>query len=414
MSDRQAQEGFPSDDALLNMSDEDLANLDLGFLDSPADDDREEEPSLEDPEEDAGAAQASDDGEPDNETDSKEDDPSEDVDDQESDDAVNDDESASTDDASEASSADPESDEAASDSEVESTETVTEDSEGTQEEIDYKAAYERITAPFKANGKELKVDTVDEAIQLMQMGANYHKKMAALKPNLKMLKLLEKNDLLSEEKLSYLIDLEKKNPDAIKKLVKDSGIDPLDIDTEKESEYKPQTYTVDDRELELDAVLDRIEGTATFSRTIGLVSNKWDARSKQVVAENPQLLEVINDHMASGVYDRISGEIEKQRVFGRLTGLSDLEAYRLIGDELQAKGAFDDLFPEQGVAPEKQPPQRKTVVKTPKQEDPKLKSKKRAASSTRTAPNTSTSNDDFNPLALDDEAFEKLINEKLM
>ena len=91
-------------------------------------------------------------------------------------------------------------------------------------EPDYKAEYLRLLAPFKANGKEIAVSTVDDAISLMQMGANYNKKMAGLKPSLKMLKLLENSGLLSEEKISYLIDLEKKNPAAINKLIKDSGI----------------------------------------------------------------------------------------------------------------------------------------------------------------------------------------------
>lgn len=278
-------------------------------------------------------------------------------------------------------------------------------------EPDYKAEYEKLLAPFKANGKELKVENVDEAIQLMQMGANYNKKMSALKPNLKLLKLLENNDLLAADKLGYLIDLSKKDPEAIRKLVKDSGIDPLDIDTEKESEYTPNTYNVDDRELELDAVLDKIQDTPTYSKTVNLVSNKWDGPSKQVVAEHPGLLEVINDHMQSGIYDRISSEVEKQRTFGRLSGLSDLEAYRTVGDELDAKGAFADLVTP---APEQKPPQQKVVVKAPKAEDPARASKKRAASTTRTTPASGGKDPDFNPLALSDEDFEKAINEKLM
>ena len=69
-------------------------------------------------------------------------------------------------------------------------------------ELDYKAVYSRIMAPFKANGRDIEVKSVDEAITLMQMGANYNKKMAALKPNMKVLKLLERNQLLDEERLS--------------------------------------------------------------------------------------------------------------------------------------------------------------------------------------------------------------------
>jgi len=338
-----------------------------------------------------------------------------DADDTDGDDGEDDESSASdesdspdSDEAGETGSVDDETD-------TDTEETAADDDEKDEQEddtseVDYRKEYEALFAPFRANGKEMRVETAEEARTLMQMGANYNKKMAALKPHLKTIKLLENNNLLEPEKLSYLIDLEKKNPQAIQKLIKDSGLDPLDIDTEKESEYKPETYTVDDRELELDAVLDDIQDTPTYSQTIDLVSNKWDGPSKRVVAEQPQLLKVINDHMASGVYDRISTEMERQRAFGRLTGLSDLDAYRTVGDELQAKGAFDDLFTQ---APA-QEPARKTVVAKPKAEDGKRKSKKRAASSTRTAPKTSGASADFNPLALSDDEFEKLINEKLM
>ncbi|RLD76246.1 MAG: hypothetical protein DRJ15_15705, partial [Bacteroidetes bacterium] len=140
--------------------------------------------------------------------------------------------------------------------------------EETPKDIDYKAEYERLIAPFRANGKDMQIESVDDALTLMKMGANYNKKMAGLKPNLKLLKMLEKNDLLDESKLSFLIDLDQKNPGAVNKLIKDSGIDPLDIDTEKEDEYRPSTYTVDDKEVELDGVLDEIRDTQSFKDTL--------------------------------------------------------------------------------------------------------------------------------------------------
>lgn len=271
--------------------------------------------------------------------------------------------------------------------------------------VNFEAEYKRLMAPFKANGKDVQVQSVDDAISLMQMGANYTKKMAALKPNLKLLKLLENNGLLSEEKLSFLIDLDKKSPEAIGKLLKDSGIDPLDVDVEKVGEYKPKAYAVDDRELALDAVLDEVQGTPTYGKMIEVVSNKWDAPSKQVIADNPQLLKVINDHMASGYYDLISNEMERERMFGRLAGLSDIEAYRQVGDAINARGGFNHL----GKAPvEKQTPAAKVPV-TPKAkaEDPALRDKKRAASPTKAAPSVK-GNQEFNPLALSDEEFAKI------
>lgn len=276
------------------------------------------------------------------------------------------------------------------------------------EDVDYKAAYEQLTRPFKANGREIQVKSVDDAISLMQMGANYNKKMAALKPNLKLLKMLQNNNLLSEEKISFLIDLEKKNPEAINKLVKDSGLDPMDLDAEKASAYQPKTYAVDDREIELDTILDEIQGSQAYTRTLDIVSNKWDGASKQIVANSPQLLKVINDHVERGVYDVIAEEVERERMFGRLNGLSDIEAYRQVGDAIQARGGFDHLAQQRSVQGQQAPVKTAVVAPKPKQaEDDKLKERRRAASSTKpVAPKSD--NQDFNPLALSDEEFSKI------
>jgi hypothetical protein len=285
------------------------------------------------------------------------------------------------------------------------------DAEADKEEegpVDFESEYGKLLAPFKANGKEMKVETVDEARQLMQMGANYNKKMSALKPSMKTLKLLENNDLLGEDKLSFLIDLHKGDKGAIQKLVKDSGIDTLDFDAESESEYKPETYTVDDREMVLDEVLERIQDTPTYTETIDVVSNKWDEASKQHVANNPTALETINTHMASGVYARVIAEVEKQRTFGRLGELSDIEAYHQVGYSMSEGGQLNDLAQQDSKAPAP-----KVVTKSKSKADPKLKDKKRAASSTRNKP-AKNSSDGYDPLGMSDEAFEAEFNDKFL
>ena len=278
--------------------------------------------------------------------------------------------------------------------------------ESDEKTVDYKAEYERLMASFKANGKEFKLASPDEARTLMQMGANYAKKMAALKPNLKLLKSLENAGLLSEEKLGYLIDLSRKDPGAINKLVKESGIDPMELDAEKATAYKPKTYAVDDKEIELDTVLDELDGSETYTRTLDVVSNKWDAASKRVISDSPQLLKVLDDHMARGIYDLISAEVERGRVLGRLSGLSDIEAYRKVGDEINARGGFNHLTKQETKTT--QPPD--FIPSKPKKakEDDKLNEKRRAASSTKPAAPAAKALADFNPLAMSDEEFAKL------
>ena len=285
--------------------------------------------------------------------------------------------------------------------------------EPTAESVDYKTEYQKLLAPFKANGREIAVKNVDDAITLMQMGANYNKKMAALKPNLKLLKMLENNGLLDEAKLSYLIDLDKKNPDAINKLMQDSGLDSMDLDPEKAEAYKPSTYAVDEREVELDAVLDELQESPSYNKTLNIVSSQWDGASKQVIANTPQILKVINDHVQSGIYDLIHQEIEHERTFGRLQGLSDIEAYRQVGDRLHAQGAFNHLV---SVAPNpgQQTPAGVVVPPKPKMGDEdKLREKKRAASAPKAVPAPAKASE-YNPLSLSDEEFSKLGNPKFL
>jgi len=270
--------------------------------------------------------------------------------------------------------------------------------------FNYEEEYKKVLAPLRANGKDIKLDTLDDLRNLASMGANYNKKMATLKPMLKMVKMLENNGLMDESKLSYLIDLDKKDPNAINKLVKDSGIDPLDVDTDKATEYQPTSYAVNDKEVELDGYLDDIRGTESFQRTIDIVSKEWDDSSKQVLLDEPGIIKVINDHVSSGIYDQITTEVERQKMLGHLSGTSALTAYKQVGDLLESKGAFAKATPlEEPV----QPVKAKLV-------DTKLKDKRKAASATKSAPKSTKTKDDFDPLNMSDEDFEKSFNNELM
>ncbi len=274
------------------------------------------------------------------------------------------------------------------------------------ETIDYKAEYERLLQPFKANGRQISVKSVDDAISLMQMGANYNKRMASLKPNLKIIKLLENNQLLDENKLSYLIDLDKKDPIAINKLIKESGIDPADLDIEKASEYTPKSHNITDSEIDLDTVLDEIQDTPTYNRTINIVSKQWDTVSKQAIANQPQILKLINEHIESGIYDIINDEIENERVLGRLSGVSDIEAYKSIGERIQSRGGFDHLSKPQSKSNDPAP-----VVVEPKpkaNDDPVVKDKRKAAGSVPATAPAAVNVPNKNPLSLSDDEFLKL------
>lgn len=264
------------------------------------------------------------------------------------------------------------------------------------QQVTAEAQLQQLFAPFKANGHAMQVGSVNDALTLMKMGANYNKKMQGLKPNLRLMKMLDNNKLLDEEKLSYLIDLQNKNPAAIAKLLKDSGVDPDDI-MEDNTDYTPSTYTVNEKEVDLDMVLDEIKDTPSFQKTIDTISTKWDAASRTIVQEDPSIIRVINEHVGNGLYEQIMDVVQNEKALGRLTELSDLQAYKHVGDTLQAQGAFNQASPQANV---QQPTQFKA------QQDPKLKNRKKAAANTRSAP--AKPKVQFDPLSLSDDDFEKV------
>ena len=207
-------------------------------------------------------------------------------------------------------------------------------------EFDYESAYKKVMSPFKANGVEMKLDNPEDMIRLAQMGANYQKKMADMKPNLKVIKMLQNNDLLDEAKLHNLIDLANKDPKAIAKLIKESGLDPLDIDTDEAADYKPKNYSIGDKEYALDTVLEDLKDSPTFTKTIDVLTKEWDSKSKEVVSDTPVIISIIDSHMGSGVYDKVNAVMQQEKTLGRLVGVSDLDAYMQITEQLQSTGVL--------------------------------------------------------------------------
>ena len=278
-----------------------------------------------------------------------------------------------------------------------------------QDEIpDYEGVYKKLMAPLKANGKTIEIKSPEEAVQLMQMGANYTRKMQALAPHRKYLLMLENNGLLDEGKLSYLIDLDKKNPEAIKKLIKDAGLDPREIDLEdpQAKPYLEGNHRVSEEETNFRTTLDELSSNPEGKATLSEINTNWDQASKEVLWKQPDVMTLIHQQRESGIYDRITTELTRQRTLGTLPpNVPFLHAYKAIGDQLAAEGKFDDL----NKAPEpKQQEQTPVVTRTQKPKPAVVNGDKvNAASSTRASPRKVETS--VNPLGLSDDDFMKQV-----
>jgi hypothetical protein len=265
---------------------------------------------------------------------------------------------------------------------------------------DYKSFYEKIMVPFKANGKMIELKSPDEAIQLMQMGANYTRKMQELNPHRKVLMMLQNNGLMEESKLAFLIDLDKRNPEAIKKLVKDAGIDPLDIDTSQDSAYLVGNHKVTDEEVNFRMVLDDLGSTPEGKSTLQSINEEWDQASKEVLWKSPELMATMHKQREVGIYQTIVTEMDRQKALGKLTQNTPfLEAYRSVGDQIMANGGFalQSEKPKVGAVIDKRPAVAKPAATNG--------AKASAASPSRSTPKTAKTL--VNPLSMPDDEFLK-------
>ena len=282
------------------------------------------------------------------------------------------------------------------------------------EETDYKAAYEQLMQPLKANGKEISLRNPKELIQLAQMGANYTAKMQQLAPHRKTLMMLENNGI-DPEKLNFLIDLNRKDPTAIQKFLKESGVNPLDIDTEAEPTYKGGNHTVSDEEANFQEALNSAKSTDHGQYVLQAINSTWDQASKELLLTQPSIIETMAQQHEAGFYERIVGEMDRQRILGQLpVGQTWLQSYKSVGEQMVATGAFADL-----VANEQQqqqtPPQQvatpvATRVLTPK---PQVAANPKAAAAAPSRVAPAAAKTLINPLQMSDDDFLKQFANRL-
>lgn len=272
----------------------------------------------------------------------------------------------------------------------------------------------QVMGEFKANGKPMKMKSAADVVRLMQMGANYHQKMAGLGPVRKTMKLLEKNGLLEEDKINYLIDLHQKKPEAINQLLRDSKIDPLSINLEDGEGYTPSSRTVDDKELALDDVLDAIKDTPSYNRTLTVIGSEWDQPSREAVSSMPEIVKTINAHMENGIYDQVMRQVEYERTLGNLNGVSDYDAYTRTGQFMHENKLFKGIPATEQTDPAASQKQDSAKSQGPdndsatrQQEQDRQQRRTAAGPSRRQGSPAGQKQEAINPLGMSDEDYAK-------
>ena len=296
----------PEEEALYNMSDEELeaavkaAKAGEVEIDEPEDLDTEEVEEVDGEEEEI-----------------EEEEELEQPDEEDSDE---DEEGEETEDETEEESDDPDGDE-----EDEPTEESTEDKEP---EVIKPQTYK-----VKANGTEFEF-SVDELTQLAPKAMDYTRKMQEIAPWRKTISALKDNEL-SHNDVNLMIDALSGDKDAVTTLIKKSGVDALELDTEQEVKYTPKEYGRSEQELAIEDVVGAISKDPEYKITQHVVDSQWDAKSRSTLADKPEYIEGLHADIKSGVFDQVSPMAMKIKVLdgGRK---SDIDYYIEAGRQYYA------------------------------------------------------------------------------
>jgi galactitol-specific phosphotransferase system IIB component len=323
-----------------------------------------------------------------------------------------------------------------------------------QEKIDYRKAYEeavkekakyedfykQVTSEYVANGRVMKgFDDPKKIIQAQQMAAGFSEKMKSFKkyrPFINPLK--EKGIIDNPDKFNLMLNALDGDKEAVKKLLKDNGIDPLELDMET-IDYKPKNQLASDIEVAFEDVLDTANQYGVADKVQQVISKEWDDSSVIELLEDPESSADLVDHLSSGVYDLVQERIAQKKMadpYGAYSSKKAIDQYREAAFELeqeymqqlQQQQMMQEQAQNQVQAQEQSTPfseeqiraemerirqekQAQYAERVNSRNDEVDKARKKAASVSKRKPRSKPKRaEEFDPAKLSDEEFEELLN----
>lgn len=208
----------------------------------------------------------------------------------------------------------------------------------TQDEEEDKPVQRR---KYKANGKDF--EFTDEEIfqqfgQVFGQAMNYTQKMQQIKPWRKTIDAIEQAKLTHDD-VNLAIDVLSGNKDAIAAVLKRTGVDALELDTESTG-YKPTDYGRNDTELSIKDIVEEIKGDKEYAVTYDVLERQWDDKSRVTFVENPELIKQLHTDVKNGMFDIIAPMANKLKVYDGGKN-SDIEYYGMAAQQYFADQAKD-------------------------------------------------------------------------
>ena len=209
-----------------------------------------------------------------------------------------------------------------------------EESENTDSEPNYKEFYEKVAlAKFTANGKEVEgfKDPAD-LIRAQQALHGYSDKMKVIKEYKPFLKALEERGITADaDKFNLAMSLIDGDPEAIKKVLKDKNIDPLELDLD-DIRYTAKNVLPSKAQMLIEETYEQAENLGVGDKFSRVINKDWDITSLKELVENNAVRNDLIQHLNDGTYDVVSDEIKRMELLdinGSLSGMSSIDKYRM-------------------------------------------------------------------------------------
>lgn len=223
--------------------------------------------------------------------------------------------------------------------------------------INYEEFYNAVMSPIKDRDPALIPRNIDEVTTLINRGYDSISNADLYLNSRRTTEFLADNGITSDESLAYALDLLKGNKQALKKLIKEHNINVSELsddssmydDDESGSkgtvEYKPETVnTLTTKDIVFRDAYKNLLKDDKGKELANTILNNFDSVSKQVIYDEPRLIQFLMNCKNSGIYDKIVDEMNREATFNsNLASQPFIHRFKEVGDKLYGEANFVGL-----------------------------------------------------------------------
>lgn len=194
--------------------------------------------------------------------------------------------------------------------------------------------HEIITTPYKIKGKNVSIDNIEEARNLISKGLAFEQNQKKLKNYLPIMKALSENGVSDPNSIARLIDIQKGDKEAIKDLIKEHDIDIFDEEFSDDEgvvgNYSPKTQIRSADSIAINDKIGEYDDQPIQKELVNILNN--DFKDDLIVfANEPEFIDGLAEQVVNGTFDKVMNKMRSMSRVGKFpSGLTTMQKYNSI------------------------------------------------------------------------------------